>query len=87
MNCVPLWRAVKGRGIPPGFSFPLEGRLMHEPLISPGTHGNSPDKVVSNSGEAHVHQSISRGYNDLINGHVHPWKQAKVEADRMREAR
>lgn len=31
-----------------------------------------------------VQQSISRGYNDLVNGRVRPWTQAKAEADRMR---
>ena len=31
-----------------------------------------------------VHRFISRGYNDLVNGRVRPWKQAKAEADRMR---
>lgn len=34
-----------------------------------------------------VQQSISRGYNDLTNGRVRPWKQAKSEADQMRASR
>lgn len=31
-----------------------------------------------------IQQSITRGYDGLINGRVRPWKQAKAEADRMR---
>ena len=31
-----------------------------------------------------IHQSIARGYDDLVNGRVRPWTQAKAEADRMR---
>ena len=34
-----------------------------------------------------VQQSIARGFNDLTNGRVRPWKQAKAEADRMRASR
>ena len=33
---------------------------------------------------ARVQQSIARGYDDLVNGRVRSWKQAKAEADRMR---
>lgn len=31
-----------------------------------------------------VQQSIARGFNDLVNGRVRPWTQAKAEVDRMR---
>ena len=31
-----------------------------------------------------IQQSIARGFNDLVNGRVRPWTQAKAEADRMR---
>ena len=36
---------------------------------------------------AAIQQSIARGYDDLTNGRVRPWKQAKAEADRMRASR
>ena len=29
-------------------------------------------------------RAIARGYDDLINARIRPWKQAKVEADRIR---
>lgn len=34
-----------------------------------------------------VQRAISRGYDDLLNGRVRPWKQAKEDAQRIREAR
>ena len=37
--------------------------------------------------EDHIQRAIARGYNDLANGRVRPWKQAKAEADRMRASR
>lgn len=37
--------------------------------------------------EDHIQRAITRGYDDLTNGHVRPWKQAKAEADRMRASR
>lgn len=37
--------------------------------------------------EDHIQRSITRGYDDLTNSRVHPWKQAKTEADRMRAIR
>lgn len=37
--------------------------------------------------EDRIQQSIARGYDDLANGRMHPWKQAKAEADRMRAIR
>lgn len=37
--------------------------------------------------EARIQHSIARGYADLVNGRVRPWKQAKAEADRMRAIR
>lgn len=33
---------------------------------------------------ARVQQSIAHGYDDLVNGRVLPWKQAKAEADHLR---
>lgn len=32
---------------------------------------------------AAIQQSIARGYDDLINARIRPWKQAKAEADQM----
>lgn len=34
-----------------------------------------------------IQQSITRGYDDLINVRIRPWKQAKAEADQMRASR
>lgn len=36
---------------------------------------------------AAIQQSIARGYDDLTNACIRPWKQAKIEADRMRASR
>lgn len=50
---------------------------------------NTSGSVIDNHREAHmaVQQSIARGYDDLKNGRIGPWKQAKAEADRMRAIR
>ena len=37
--------------------------------------------------EDHIQHPIARGYDDLKNGRIRPWKQAKAEADRMRASR
>lgn len=37
--------------------------------------------------EEHIQRAIARGHDDLTNGRVRPWKQAKAEADRMRAPR
>lgn len=37
--------------------------------------------------EDHIQHSIACGYDDLTNGRIRPWKQAKAEADRMRAIR
>lgn len=37
--------------------------------------------------EDHIQRAITRGYDDIANGRVRPWKQAKAEADRMRASR
>ena len=37
--------------------------------------------------EDHIQRAIARGYDDLTNGRVRPWKQAKADADRMRAIR
>lgn len=37
--------------------------------------------------EDHIQRAIARGYDDLTNGPVRPWKQAKAEADRIRASR
>lgn len=37
--------------------------------------------------EDHIQRTITHGYDDLTNGRVRPWKQAKAEADRMRASR
>lgn len=50
---------------------------------------NTSGSVIDDHHEAHraVQQSIARGYDDLVNGRVRPWKQAKAEADRMQAIR
>lgn len=37
--------------------------------------------------EDYTQRAIARGYDDLANGRVRPWKQAKAEADRIRASR
>ena len=37
--------------------------------------------------EDHIQRAITRGYDDIANGRMRPWKQAKAEADRMRASR
>ena len=37
--------------------------------------------------EERIQRAITRGYDDLVNGRVRPWKQAKADADRIRAAR
>lgn len=37
--------------------------------------------------EDRIQRAITRGYDDLVNGRIRPWKQAKAEADRMRAIR
>jgi len=37
--------------------------------------------------EDRIQRAITRGYDDLVNGRVRPWKQAKADADRIRAAR
>lgn len=34
-----------------------------------------------------VQRAIARGYDDLLNGKVRPWSQAKKDADKIRAAR
>lgn len=37
--------------------------------------------------EDRIQRAITRGYDDLVNCRVRPWKQAKADADRIRAAR
>lgn len=37
--------------------------------------------------EERIQRAITRGYDDLVNGRVRPWNQAKADADRIRAAR
>ncbi len=37
--------------------------------------------------EDRIQRAVTRGYDDLVNGRIRPWKQAKAEADRMRAIR
>lgn len=37
--------------------------------------------------EDHIQRAIARGYDNLVNGRIRPWKQAKAEADQMRASR
>lgn len=37
--------------------------------------------------EDHIQRAITRGYDDLANGRIRSWKQAKAEADRIRASR
>lgn len=60
---------------------------MNDPLESPDKSRRRPEKSNSNDERARVQYSIARGYDDLVNGRVRPWKQAKAEADRMRAIR
>lgn len=50
---------------------------------------NIPGLIIDNRHGMNrtIQQSIARGYDDLTNGRVRPWKQAKAEADRMRAIR
>ena len=50
---------------------------------------NIPGLIIDNRHEINrtIQQSIIRGYDDLTNGRMRPWKQAKTEADRMRASR
>lgn len=34
-----------------------------------------------------IQRAIARGYDDLINARIRPWKQAKVQAGQMRASR
>ena len=43
-----------------------------------------PEIDTRNKTNRIIQQSIARGHDDLANGRVQPWKQAKAEADRMR---
>lgn len=71
---------------PPAFSF-LKGCFMNEPPAFPDKSRRRPEKSNSSDERARVQQSIARGYDDLVNGRMRPWKQAKAEADRMRAIR
>lgn len=64
-----------------------------EPVYPTNNGSASP---VAMDAEAHdeqtralaaIQQSIARGYDDLINARIRPWKQAKAEADQMRASR
>ena len=37
--------------------------------------------------EDHIQRAITRGYDDLANGRIRSWNQAKAEADRIRASR
>ena len=37
--------------------------------------------------EERVQRAIARGYDDMLNGRTRPWKQAKLDAARIRTAR
>lgn len=37
--------------------------------------------------EDRIQRAITRGYDDLANGRIRSWKQAKAEADRIRASR
>lgn len=60
---------------------------MDDPLESPDKSRRRSEKSNSNDERARVQQSIARSYDDLVNGRIRHWKQAKVEADRMRTIR
>ena len=73
----------QGPGDPPGISF-LKGCLMNEPFAFPDKSRHYPEKLSSSDERERAQQSIARGYSDLTNGRVRPWKRAKAEADRIR---
>lgn len=60
---------------------------MNELPAFPDKSRRRPEKINSSDERARVQLSIARGYADLVNGRVRPWKQAKTEADRMRAIR
>ena len=60
---------------------------MNELPAFPDKSRRRPEKINSSDELARVQQSIARGYDDLVNGRMRPWKQAKAEADRMRAIR
>ncbi|MDY3753003.1 MAG: hypothetical protein SO354_00105 [Collinsella sp.] len=60
---------------------------MNELPAFPDKSRRRPEKINSSDERARVQLSIARGYADLVNGRVRPWKQAKAEADRMRAIR
>ena len=76
----------QGPGDPPGIFF-LKGCFMNEPPAFPDKSRRRPEKSNSSDERARIQQSIARGYDDLANGRIRPWKQAKAEADRMRAIR
>lgn len=57
---------------------------MNELPAFPDKPRRCQEKNASSDERARVQQSIARGFNDLVNGRVRSWKQAKAEADRMR---
>lgn len=64
----------------------ITGRF-HMPIEKPVPflqNTSSPEIDTHNKTNRIIHQSIAHGYNDLVNGRVRPWTQAKTEADRMR---
>lgn len=57
---------------------------MNELPAFPDKSRHRQEKNSPSDEQARAQQSISHGYNDLVNGRVRPWTQAKAEADRMR---
>jgi len=57
---------------------------MNELPAFPDKSRRRPEKINSSDERARVQLSIARGYDDLVNGRVRPWKQAKDEADHLR---
>lgn len=57
---------------------------MNELPAFPDKSRRRPEKINSSDERARVQLSIARGYDDLVNGRVRPWKQAKAEADHLR---
>lgn len=73
--------SIEEDGVTEGFRMPVE---RTDPFLP-----NIPGLIIDNRHGMNrtIQQSIARGYDDLTNGRVRPWKQAKAEADRMRAIR
>ena len=59
---------------------------FHMPVVKPISDQTRALTTIQER-EDRIQRAIARGYDDLTNGRVRPWKQAKAEADRIRASR